>query len=75
MSTSYKGIFPLEFDIKVTDFFLQVTHKFNLRLQSAILAMHLALQLIVLLSVAINSSMGISLRLLLILSKLSDLAL
>jgi hypothetical protein len=75
MSTSYKGIFPLEFDIKVTDFFLQITHKFNLRLQSTILAMHLALQLIVLLSVAINSSMGISLRLLLILPKLSDLAL
>ena len=46
-----------------------------MRLQSALLEKHLALQLIVILSVAINSSMGISLSLLLILPKLSDLVL
>lgn len=46
-----------------------------LRLQSALLEKHLALQLIVILSVPINSSMGISQSLLLILPKLSDLAL
>lgn len=46
-----------------------------MRLQSALREKHLALQLIVILSVAINSSMGISQSLLLILPKLSDLAL
>lgn len=46
-----------------------------MRLQSALLEKHLALQLIVILSVAINSSMRISQSLLLILPKLSDLVL
>lgn len=46
-----------------------------LRLQSALREKHLALQLIVILSVPINSSMGISQSLLLILPKLSDLVL
>ena len=46
-----------------------------MRLKSALLAKHLALQLIVILSVAINSILGISLSLLLILPELSDLAL
>lgn len=72
---STRGISPLEPDIEITDFLPQVTHKLNLRLQSALLEKHLALQLIILLSVAINSSVGVSLNLLLVLPKLSDLAL
>ena len=70
-----RGIFPLEFDTKIAYFLLKLTHQSLLRLQSVILEKHLALQLIILLSVAINFSMGISLNLFLILPKLSDIAL
>ena len=70
-----RGILPLEFITKFTDFLLELIHQNLLRLQSVILEKHLALQLIVLFSVAINSSMGISLNLFLILPKLSDIAL
>ena len=69
------GIFPLEFDFKIADFLLEFTHKLTLRLHSVILEKHLALKLIILFSVAINSSMSISLNLFLILPKLSDVAL
>lgn len=73
--SSYRGIFPLEFDIKIADFLLELIHQSLLRLQSVLLEKQLTLQLIVLFSVAINSSMSISLNLFLILPKLSDLAL
>ena len=69
-----RGILPLEFDFKIADFLLEFTHQSVLRLQSVIIEKHLALNLIILLSVAINGIVCISLNLFLILPKLSDLA-